>query len=137
VAAHDRRVKCVVSQIPAISGFKAFQRLPRHVQAAALRAQDEDREQRYSGKPPQTLKAVSDNPTEPCAMAGPAAYEYFMEQKKIAPNWKNYLTLRSMDLYRSVENSVFTPWISPTPLLMIVALADDLAWPDLALDAWH
>ena len=107
------------------------------MQAAALRAQDEDREQRYSGKPPQTLKAVSDNPTEPCAMAGPAAYEYFMEQKKIAPNWKNYLTLRSMDLYRSVENSVFTPWISPTPLLMIVALADDLAWPDLALDAWH
>ncbi len=136
VAAHDRRVKCVVSQIPAISGFKAFQRLPRHVQAAALRAQDEDREQRYSGKPPQTLKAVSDNPTEPCAMAGPAAYEYFMEQQKIAPNWKNYLTLRSMDLYRSVENSVFTPWISPTPLLMIVALADDLAWPDLALDAY-
>jgi fermentation-respiration switch protein FrsA (DUF1100 family) len=42
-----------------------------------------------------------------------------------------------MDLYRSVENSVFTPWISPTPLLMIVALDDDLAWPDLALDAYE
>jgi fermentation-respiration switch protein FrsA (DUF1100 family) len=137
VAAHDRRVKCVVSQIPAISGWKAFQRLPRSVQAAALKAQDEDREQRFLGKPPKTLKAVSDDPAEPCAMAGAAAYEYFMEQQKIAPNWKNYLTLRSMDLYRSVENSVFTPWISPTPLLMIVALEDDLAWPDLALDAFN
>ncbi|SEC95938.1 alpha/beta hydrolase [Bradyrhizobium erythrophlei] len=136
VAAHDRRVKCLVSQIPAISGFKAFQRLPRHVQAAALKAQDEDREQRYAGEPPRTLKAVSDDPTEPCAMPGLAAYEYFMEQQKIAPNWKNYLTLRSMDLYRGVDNSVFTPWISPTPLLMIVALNDDLAWPDLALDAY-
>jgi cephalosporin-C deacetylase-like acetyl esterase len=62
VGAHDRRVKCVVSQIPAISGFKAFQRLPRTVQAAVLKAQDEDREQRYLGKPPKTLKAVSDDP---------------------------------------------------------------------------
>jgi uncharacterized protein len=137
VGAHDRRVKCVVSQIPAISGFKAFQRLPRTVQTAVLKAQDEDREQRYLGKPPKTLKAVSDDPTELCAMAGPAAFEYFMEQQRVAPNWKNELTLRSMDLYRSVENSVFTPWISPTPLLMIVALDDDLAWPDLALDAYE
>ena len=31
-----------------------------------------------------------------------------MEQQRIAPDWKNELTLRSMDLYRSVENSVFT-----------------------------
>jgi len=54
-----------------------------------------------------------------------------------APNWKNSLTLRSMDLYRRVENSIFTPWISPTPLVMIVALEDDLAWPDLALDAYN
>ena len=137
VAAHDRRVKCVVSQIPAISGFKAFQRLPRTVQAAVLKAQDDDREQRFLGKPPKTLKAVSDDPTELCAMAGPAAYDYFMEQQRIAPNWKNELTLRSMDLYRSVENSMFTPWISPTALLMIVALDDDLAWPDLALDAYN
>jgi len=109
VAAHDRRVKCVVSQIPAISGFKAFQRLPRTVQAAVLKAQDDDREQRFLGKPPKTLKAVSDDPTELFAMAGPAAYDYFMEQQRIAPNWKNELTLRSMDFYRSVENSVFTP----------------------------
>jgi fermentation-respiration switch protein FrsA (DUF1100 family) len=52
------------------------------------------------------------------------------------PNWKNYMTLRSLDLYRGVENSVFTQWISPTPLLMIVALDDELASPDLALDAY-
>jgi uncharacterized protein len=137
VGAHDRRVRCVVSQIPAISGFKAFQRLPRTAQAAALKAQDEDREARYVGKAPRMLKAVSDDPAELCAMPGRAAYDYFMEQQRIAPNWRNSLTLRSMDLYRAVENSIFTPWISPTPLLMIVALEDDLAWPDLALDAYN
>jgi uncharacterized protein len=137
VAAHDRRVKCVVSQIPAISGFKAFQRgVRRDGQAAALKAQDEDREQRFLGKPPETFKVVSDDPAESCAMSGTAAYEYFMDQARIAPNWKNYMTLRSLDLYRGVENSVFTQWISPTPLLMIVALDDELASPDLALDAY-
>jgi fermentation-respiration switch protein FrsA (DUF1100 family) len=137
VAAHDRRVKCVVSQIPAISGFKAFQRGVRaDGRAAALKVQDDDRERRFLGKPPQTIKVVSDDPAEFCAMAGAAAYEYFMEQQRIAPNWKNHMTLRSLDLYRCVENSVFTPWISPTPLLMVVALNDELASPDLALDAY-
>ena len=137
VAAHDRRVKCVVSQIPAISGFKAFQRAVRpDNRAAVLMAQDEDREQRFLGGAPQTIKVVSGDPTELCAMAGTAAYEYFMEQQRVAPNWKNFMTLRSLDLYRCVENSVFTPWISPTPLLMIVALDDELASPDLALDAY-
>jgi uncharacterized protein len=53
VAAHDRRVKCVVSQIPAISGFKAFQRGVRaDGRAAALKVQDDDRERRFLGKPP-------------------------------------------------------------------------------------
>jgi fermentation-respiration switch protein FrsA (DUF1100 family) len=136
VAAHDRRVKCVVSQIPAISGFKTFQRLPRTLQISMLKAQDEDRVQRYAGKPPQTLKAVSEDPTELCAMPGQAAYDYFMEQQRIAPNWKNSLTLRSLDFYRGIDNAVFTPWISPTPLLMIVALGDETVWPDLALDAF-
>ena len=85
VAAHDRRVKCVVSQIPAISGFKAFQRgARRDGQAAALKAQDEDREQRFLGKPPETFKVVSDDPAESCAMSGTAAYEYFMDQARIA-----------------------------------------------------
>src|SRR5258706_12608706 len=64
VAAPDRRVKCVVSQIPAISGFKTFQRLPRAVQAAGLKAQDEDREKRFLGKPPKMFKAASDDATE-------------------------------------------------------------------------
>jgi uncharacterized protein len=137
IAAHDRRVKCVVSQIPAISGFDAFLRAVRpDLRAAVLQAQNEDREQRFLGKPAKTMKVVSDDPTEACAMAGKAAYEYFMEQASVAPNWKNFMTLRSLDLFRGVENAVFSPWISPTPLLMIVALNDELAAPDLALKAY-
>lgn len=138
VAAHDRRVKCVVSQIPAISGFEAFRRSVRpDGRAAFLEMQDKDREARFRGAAPMMVNAVSDDPAEFCAMPGKAAFDYFMEQARIAPNWKNELTLRSFDLYRAVSNAAFTPWISPTPLLMIIALADELAAPDLSLDAYQ
>jgi fermentation-respiration switch protein FrsA (DUF1100 family) len=137
IAAHDRRVKCVVSQIPAISGFEAFRRSVRpDARAAFLATQDQDREGRFRGVAPAMVKAVSDDPTELCAMPGKAAFDYFMEQARIAPSWKNELTLRSFDLYRAVSNASFTPWISPMPLLMIIALGDELA-PDLSLDAYQ
>ena len=138
VAAHDRRVKCVVSQIAFASGFQNFlRRVPPLGRAAALAAQDADREARFLGGKPKMVKAVSDDPTEPCAMPGQAAYEYFMEQGRQAPNWKNELTLRSSDLTRGLENGAYTAYISPTPLLMIQALDDELVSPDLSLRAYE
>lgn len=137
VSAHDRRVKCVVSQIPAISGQEAFRRAIRpDLRPGVLAAQDEDRKQRFLGKPPAMIKVVSDNPADICAMAGMPSFEYFSEQGRIAPTWQNEMTLRSLDLYRAVDNAKFVPWISPTPLLMIVALNDELAPPDLSLSAF-
>jgi hypothetical protein len=82
------------------------------------------------------IKAVSNDPAEPFAMPGPAAYEYFMEQAKVAPSWQNSLTLRSLDLLWGLENSVIMPRITPTPLLMIVALEDKLVPSDLSLVAY-
>jgi uncharacterized protein len=137
VAAHDRRVKCVVSQIPAISGFEAFRRSVRpDARAAVLRKQNKDRESRFLGLDPAMVKAVSDDPADFCAMPGRVSFDYFMEQARIAPNWRNELTLQSMDLYRGIDNAPFVPWISPTPLLMIVALGDEVTPPDLSLDAY-
>jgi fermentation-respiration switch protein FrsA (DUF1100 family) len=138
VAAHDRRVKCVVSQIGAISGFEALRRAFRpNARQAVLRELNQDREQRFQGQPPRMIKAVSSDPAEPCAMPSPAAYAYFMEQARIAPTWQNSLTLRSLDLLWGLENSVFTSRITPTPLLMIVALQDELVPSDLSLAAYQ
>jgi fermentation-respiration switch protein FrsA (DUF1100 family) len=137
IAAHDRRVRCVVSQIGAISGFEALRRAFRPAaRQEILRETNQDRERRFEGHPPRMIKAVSNDPAEPCAMPGPAAYEYFMEQAKVAPSWQNRLTLRSLDLLWGLENSVFMPRITPTPLLMIVALEDELVPSDLSLAAY-
>ncbi len=137
VAAHDRRVKCVVSQIPAINGFEALRRAFRPAaRQEMLREHDADRVGRFLGQPPRVIKAVSDNPAEPCAMPGLVAFDYFMEQARVAPSWRNELTLWSLDLFWGLDNASFTPRISPTPLLMIVALADELVPSDLALAAY-
>lgn len=138
VAAHDRRVKCVVSQIPAISGQEAFRRAVRaDLRPGVLAAQDADRKQRFLGGAPAMIKVVSDDPGEVCAMAGKPSFDYFTQQGRIAPTWQNEMTLRSLDLYRAVDNAKFVPWISPTPLLMVVALNDELAPPDLSLSAFE
>ncbi|WGS19209.1 MULTISPECIES: alpha/beta hydrolase [unclassified Bradyrhizobium] len=138
VAAHDRRVKCVVSQSGFSSGFQNFlRRVQPQQRNEVLAAQDADREARFLGQKPATIKAVSDDPAEPCAMPGQAAYSYFMDQAKQAPNWKNELTLRSLDLLRGLENGAFTPYIMPTPLLMILSLDDELVPPDLSLRAYE
>jgi fermentation-respiration switch protein FrsA (DUF1100 family) len=138
VAAHDRRVKCVVSQIAGASAMRTFLGRLRPEQRQALIAlQNADREARFQGAAPQMIKAVSDVPGEPCVMPGPAAYTYFTEQARHAPSWQNIVTLRSVDLARSLENGAFLPFISPTPLMMIIALDDELAPSELSLAAFH
>src|SRR6202171_853679 len=53
VGAIDRRVKCVVSQVPLISGYRNVQRLVRPDFLGPLRAQlDADREARFRGEAP-------------------------------------------------------------------------------------
>lgn len=138
VAAHDRRVKCVVSQIAGASAMRTFLGRWRPEQRQALiDLQNADREARFNGAPPHMIKAVSDIPGEPCVMPGTAAYTYFTDQARHAPSWQNLVTLRSVDLARSLENGAFVPFISPTPLMMVIALNDELAPSELSLAAFQ
>lgn len=138
IAAQDRRVKCVVSQIGFISGLQgSFRRAPIAQRVALTETLNEDRMTRFRGGEPGWLKAVSNDPNEACVMPGQAAYDYFMEQARIAPNWQNKITWRSIDHVRGLDNTAYLPFISPTPLLMIVALADELVPADLSIAAYH
>jgi uncharacterized protein len=103
---------------------------------AFLKMLDQDCERRFHGGEPATIKAVSDVTTDLCIMPGDAAYKYFVEQGRIASRWRNEVTLRSVDLWWGIDNASYPPWISPTALLMIVALGDELVPPELSLDAF-
>jgi uncharacterized protein len=52
-----------------------------------------------------------------------------------APSWKNEVTLRSVEMFLEYEPGAHVAHISPTPLLMVVALGDHLTVADEALAA--
>jgi fermentation-respiration switch protein FrsA (DUF1100 family) len=138
VGALDRRVKCVVSQVLLISGHRNARRLIRADMVAAVQGMFvEDRKARYIGKPPGMIPVVSNDPNVPCALPTPDSYEWFTETAKLrAPAWRNEVTLQSVELFTEYEPGAYIEYISPTPLLMVIAAGDHLTVADEALAAY-
>jgi fermentation-respiration switch protein FrsA (DUF1100 family) len=139
VGAIDRRVKCVVSQVPLVSGYRNILRLVRADLLAGLRAQlDADREARFAGKPPTMIPVVSEDPTGPAALPTPDSWRWFTETARTrAPAWRNEVTLRTVEMLMEYEPGTYIERVSPTPLLMIIAAGDHLAVADEAFAAYH
>ncbi len=139
VSAIDRRVKCVVSQVPLVSGYRNILRLVRADFLAPTRAQlDQDREARFAGKAPAMIPVVSADPAGPAALPTADSYEWFTETGKTrAPAWKNEVTLRTIEMLMEYEPGSYIERISPTPLLMIIAAQDHLAVADEAFAAFN
>jgi fermentation-respiration switch protein FrsA (DUF1100 family) len=139
VGAIDRRAKCVVSQAPMISGHDNVRRLVRadHI-AEFQRMFEADRRSRYAGGPPATVPVVSEDPAGPAALASADSWKWFTETgRSRAPSWKNEVTLRSVEMLSEYEPGSYIGFISPTPLLLIVALGDHLTVADAALAAYE
>jgi fermentation-respiration switch protein FrsA (DUF1100 family) len=138
VAALDKRVKCVVSQVPTISGYHAALRRVRFDKAQVLRDIFEaDRESRFAGAPPKMLRMIDADPDAAVAYPGADSYEYMSHEAKRCPSWVNEVTLRSLELARSYEPGTYIRRIAPTPLLMIVATQDALTPADMQQDAYN
>jgi hypothetical protein len=138
VGAIDRRVKCVVAQVPLISGHENARRLVRADLLEPTRQMfDADREARARGEAPVTIPVVAPE-GEPCALPTADSYDWFTTcGAERAPSWVNECTLRSVEMFWEYEPGTYLPWISPTPLLLVVAAGDHLTVSDLALDAFE
>ena len=139
IGAIDRRVKCVVAQVPMISGLANVRRLVRADVIGPLRQMfTADRAARYRGEAPAMVPVVSNDPAQPCALPTPDSWTWFTETgASRAPSWRNEVTLRSVEMLTEYEPGVHVPHISPTPLLMVVASQDHLTVADLALAAYE
>jgi fermentation-respiration switch protein FrsA (DUF1100 family) len=139
LGAIDKRIRCVVSQVPLVSGFGNVLRLVRSDFFPGLRATlDADREARFAGKEPEMVPAVAEDPLAPSAMPTPDSWQWFSETGRTrAPAWRNEVTLRSLEMLMEYEPGSYIGRIAPTPLLMVVAAGDVLAVADLALDAYE
>jgi uncharacterized protein len=139
VGATDRRVKCVVSQAPMISGHDNVRRLVRADHIAGFQRMFEgDRRSRYAGNSPAMVPVVTEDPAGPAALASPDSWTWFTETGRTrAPSWQNEVTLRSVEMLSEYEPGAYIGFISPTPLLLIVALGDHLTVADAALAAYE
>ena len=105
VGAIDRRVKCVVSQVPLISGYRNIQRLVRPDFLGPLRAQlDADREARFRGEAPAMIPVVAPDPQAPSALPTPDSYQWFTDTgRERAKSWRNEVTLRTLEMLMEYE----------------------------------
>lgn len=138
VAATDRRVKAVVSQVPLTQGWATFTRLVPSVMLPVVRdAIAADRRARWHGAAPMTIKAASDDPTDLVAMPGREVHDWLMRVGPPVPTWRNEVTVSSIDKFQSYAPEAFVARVSPTPLLMVLAEHDTLTPVDLALDSYR
>jgi fermentation-respiration switch protein FrsA (DUF1100 family) len=140
VAAIDRRVRCVVSQVPLVSGSANARRLVRSDHFAGLRAAfDADRLARYRGEDPARIPVTwVEDPGQPCALPTADTHDFFLGPvAERAKSWRNDITLRSVEMFVNYEPGTYLPLISPTPLMMVVAAGDHLTPADLATAAYE
>ena len=139
VAAIDRRVKAVVSQVPFIDGYDSARWMVRpDLLGHLLDNLDADRANRFAGGEPATLPAVDPDPMAPSMMPDPEAWQWFSTTAAArAPRWKNEVTARSFDLISEFSPRSYVRRISPTPLLMIIARTDVCAPHEFAFEAYN
>ena len=91
---------------------------------------------RQEGEPPRLQQVVNANPSIPASYRANDAIAFYLQP--LPPGaWKNEVTVRSGRLARMYEPGHWTGRVSPTPLLMIVALADNITLTDLQLRAFE
>jgi len=138
VAAIDRRVKCVVSQVPLTYGLETAQRLIRGDMWAGLRAAfNGDRASRAKGEPGARMPVTAPE-GEPSALPTADTYAFFTQfEKEHETNWKNEVTLHSIEMFTEYEPASYIARIAPTPLLLVVAREDHLTPFDLTARAFE
>jgi fermentation-respiration switch protein FrsA (DUF1100 family) len=138
LAAFDRRIKAVVSQVPLVDGMANAQRLNRADNlpnvVAFLAA---DRAQRYTTGKVNYLPVVAPE-GQPSALPTPESYEWVTKVAgPVCPTWENRVTLESVEKFLEYSAAADIHRISPTPLLMVVAEDDRLTPTDLAVEAFE
>jgi fermentation-respiration switch protein FrsA (DUF1100 family) len=137
LGATDRRLKAIVSQVPTISGFEqTLRRIPPDGLAALEARFAEDDRRRHRGEEPLTQAIASSDPAVLATYRMADAVSFF-HQSLPEGVWDNRMTVRSVRAAKIYEPGAWVTRISPTPLLMVVALHDTLTVTDLALAAYE
>lgn len=133
LGAFDRRIKAVVAQVPTINAN--YQNLSAEAQARRSAFYARNRMEEYK-KGTVNYYPVVALEGQPACLTQKEAYEFFTEAAKQAPNWRNQITMESLDIYKEFAPATFIHLISPTPLLMIIGSEDILTHTKNEIEAF-
>lgn len=126
VSAVDPRVKCFVAVTPYLGGYDVLDKFPEDKLAQLNKQFNEDRLQRMQGKAPAMIPVVSDQKGANCVLTGANAWKFTESFKSYAPNWKNEVTLRSLELQLNYHPIYYVALARKKPKLFIGAIDDEL-----------
>lgn len=138
LGAFDKRVKTVVAQVPVINNWEAHYRnmtpevLDRRAAWYARNRADEYTKGVVNYFP--VVAPEGQNSTMPQK----GAYDWFTQNAKLyAPNWRNQVTIESLEINKEFAPATNIQLISPTPLLMIIASDDIVCRTELQIQAFN
>lgn len=139
LAAFDKRIKTVVAQVPGVGAWDVFfsKLKPNDLEMAYGRFAT-SRNETYADGATKYLPVVTADPKQRAVMRNKVAYEYFTGTSKTkAPNWKNQVTVESVELNMEYYPVANIHLISPTPLLMIIGSNDTITPAELQRKAFE
>jgi cephalosporin-C deacetylase-like acetyl esterase len=137
LGATDRRLRAVVAQVPTTSGYEqGLRRVPPDQVGALEESFADDERRQFRGEPPARQAVVSADPNVPASYRSQDAIDFYNQP---APEgvWQNDVTVRSTRAARMYEPGAWISRVSPTPLLLVVALSDAIIVTSLALAAYE
>jgi uncharacterized protein len=125
------------AQVPTISGYEqGLRRVPPDAVTALELLFDDDERAQFRGESPRRQQVVGDDPSVSASYRSRDAISFYLQP--LPPGaWTNDVTVRSGRLARMYEPGAWIGRVSPTPLLMIVALADHITLTALELRAYE
>lgn len=134
LGAIDSRVRCVVSQIPTVSGPRNAREMFNETERGRLRqAFADDRAARYAGAEPRRVPVFSPDPDVLVALPPAMGARYIAGAEAQTPSWRNEVTLRSVENMLAFEPAGWIGFISPKPFMMIVGANDTCTFSELQL----
>jgi acetyl esterase/lipase len=128
VGTFDKRVKAVVAQVPGIMNPTLRRAINPERWGRLGELLLRDRIERYKTGAVNYMKFVAAE-GEPSYLPGKEAYDGYMAYKEKAPNWRNQITLESLEKMREFDAISSIELMSPTALLLVVAEKERLATP--------
>ena len=129
VAADDKRIKAVVASNPWISGYEVALFSGGGKAVTGFRELvNAERSRTLAGEPPSVValgRRESDPSQEFALFRDNAAMDYFEQVPGTVPaSWRNEFTLRSLEYAVGYDLRPYVGRISPTPMMMLIALDD-------------